>query len=78
MSEETAFVRKARQHKGKIASGVGGAGLMGLLAIVYPWFSDQKESDVNQWKEISGLKSRVVVLETKLDFYIAIKEKEKQ
>jgi hypothetical protein len=70
MGEETAFVRKARQHKGKIASGVGGAGIMGLLAVAYPWFTDQKESDVNQWKEISVLKQRIVVLETKLDFYI--------
>lgn len=77
MSEDTAFVRKAKQHKGTIAGGVGGAGLMGLLAIVYPWFNAQKESDVNQWKEISVLKQKLVVLETKVDFYM-VKEKEKQ
>lgn len=77
MAEDTAIFRKAKQHKGTIAGGVGGAGLMGLLAIVYPWFSDQKESDVNQWKEISVLKQRLVVVETRLDFYM-VKEKEKQ
>lgn len=77
MSEDTAFVRKAKQHKGAIAGGFGGAGIMGLLAIVYPWFSEQKDADVSQWKEISALKQKIVVLETKVEFYM-VKEKEKQ
>lgn len=78
MGEETAFVRKARQHKGKIATGVTGIGLGSVLALALPYFANQNEADVNQWKEISVLKQKIVVLETKVEFYMALKEKEKQ
>lgn len=76
MGEETAFVRNAKQHKGAIASGAGGLGLGGLLFLALPYFNEQGDSNARQWQEISALKNRVVILETKLDFYLAPKEKE--
>lgn len=74
MAEDTAFIRKAKQHKGTIAGGVGGAGIVGLLAVVYPWFSDQKDADARQWQKISAMEQRIIVLETKLDFYLGSKQ----
>lgn len=70
MAEDTAIFRKAKEHKKTIAGGVGGAGLMGLLAVVLPHFTDQSDSNARQWQEISALKNRVVILETKLEFYL--------
>lgn len=78
MAEDTAIFRKAKEHKKTIAGGVGGAGLMGLLAVALPYFQDQGDSNARQWQKIAAMEQRIVVLETKLDFYLFTKEKEKQ
>lgn len=77
MGEETAIFRKAREHKKTIAGGLGGASIVGLAAVVLPFFTEERDANARQWQKIAALESRVIILETKLEFYLKTGEKPK-
>lgn len=77
MSEGTNIFKKGgetlKEHKKTVLGGVGGASLVGVLAVVMPYVNDLNESNARQWERISQLTERIVRLETQVEM---LKEKQ--
>lgn len=65
MSEAaTEIFRRAKPHAKTIIGGVGGVGITTILAVIWPYFTEIKESQRRLWEQQSQLRERIVVLET--------------